>query len=133
MEFTIKTAKQQEVININSQIEEIVSKSGVKNGICIVYTPHSSISLLINENADPNIFDDILKTLDHLIPLHDNYKHDRIDNNAAAHIKTSIIGSTSETIPIKDGKLQLGQWQNVFLSEFDGPRERRVIVNIIKS
>jgi len=132
MEFTIKTKEQNELIEINDKVKNIVEKSGVEEGICLVYVPHASAALMINENADPNILDDILKTLNKIIPLHDNYKHDRIDNNAAAHIKSSIIGP-SKTIPIKDGKLQLGQWQNVFLAEFDGPRERRVIVNIIKS
>jgi len=88
---------------------------------------------MIQENADPNLCDDILTTLNKIIPLHDNYKHDKIDNNAAAHIKAGIIGP-SLTIPIKDNKLQLGQWQNIFLAEFDGPRHnRKVIVSIISS
>ncbi len=132
MEFTVKSKEQNELIEISDKVEDIVEKSGVENGICLVYVPHASAALMIQENADPNLCDDILKALDKMIPLHDNYKHDKIDNNAAAHIKSSIIGP-SESIPINGGKLQLGQWQNVFLTEFDGPRERRVIVTIIKT
>jgi secondary thiamine-phosphate synthase enzyme len=128
-EFTIKSSKI-EIIDITDKVKEIVNQSNVKEGVCIVYTPHATCSVMINENWDPNIMDDILEALDKLIPA-GKWRHDKVDANGAAHIKASIIGP-SETIPIKDGKLMLGQWQDIMLADFDGPRERKVLVKIIK-
>ncbi len=127
MEITIKTTKKQELIDITSKVESLIN---IEKGICHLFTPHATAALMIQENADPNICDDILTTLNKIIPLHNNYKHDKIDNNAAAHIKAGIIGP-SEIIPVKDGKLQLGTWQNIFLVELDGPRTRKLIIKII--
>ena len=131
MQITINTNKKQELIDITDKIQEIVEKSNIKDGICFLYLAHTSAALMIQENADPNLCDDILKELDKIIPLHNNYKHDKIDGNAAAHIKSSIIGP-SEAIPIKNGRLMLGQWQGITLAEFDGPRNRNIIITIIK-
>ena len=125
MQFTIKTTKQEEVIDITSKVEECIK---VKEGIALVYTPHATASIIINENYDPNICLDILEALSNLIPQ-GKWKHDKIDNNGAAHIKAAILGP-SESIPIKDGKLQLGQWQSIMLVELDGPRERTIIVKV---
>ena len=127
MEITITTSKKQELIDITEKINSLIN---IESGICHLFTPHTTAALMIQENADPNICDDILTTLNKIIPLHDNYKHDKIDNNAAAHIKAGIIGP-SKIIPIKDNKLQLGQWQNIFLAEFDGPRNRKLIITLI--
>ena len=131
-EIKLKTAQQQELIDITSQVKEIIRKKGIKEGICLVYAAHASAAIVINENYDPNICLDIIDALNKAIPLHNNYRHDKVDNNAAAHIKSAIIGP-SETIPISQGKLRLGHWQSIMLAEFDGPRKNRtVIVEAIK-
>ncbi|MEM4336415.1 MAG: secondary thiamine-phosphate synthase enzyme YjbQ [Candidatus Woesearchaeota archaeon] len=129
--ITIKTSKKNELIDITGIIREIVSQSGVREGICFVYVPHTTAALLINENADPNIKEDFLMTINKIITEHDNYKHDMVDNNAAAHIKASLIGP-SQLMPIHKGDLFLGVWQSVFLCEFDGPRNRKIYIKIIK-
>jgi len=127
IKFDIETTKKEEFIDITSQVQDIVKKSKIKDGLCLIYVPHTTCSIIINENADPNICDDILKSLSILVP--DNkWKHDIIDNNASSHIKAAIIGC-SQTIPIEDNKLVLGQWQAISLVEFDGPRTRNVIIS----
>ena len=101
--------------------------------MCIVYIPHATAGIILNESADPNIKRDFLSALDRAIPKHAGYLHDRIDNNAHAHIKSAIVGS-SVTIPVSNGHLGLGTWQAIMLCEFDGPRaRRRVVVKIIAS
>ena len=129
-EFFVETNSHEEAINITEKIQEIVSRSGEKNGLCNIYVPHATAGLIINEDADPNVMIDLFNALRKSIPDHAGWLHDRIDNNAAAHIKSSIT-SCSVDIPIIDGKLGLGTWQGVMLLEFDGPRRRRVIVTII--
>ena len=130
--ITLSTSKKHELIDITSQVKEIVKNSKVKKGICYIYVPHATAAVTINENADPNIQTDIIKAINKIVPEHDNYLHDSIDNNAAAHIKSTIIG-VSTAIPISNGELQLGTWQDIFLCEWDGPRNHRnVIVEIIK-
>ena len=132
MEFIIKTKKREEVIDITREVEKIVSASKIKEGICIAYVSHATAALTINENADPNIALDFLDALNKLIPQ-GIWRHDKIDNNGAAHIKAAIIGPDI-MIPIKDSKLQLGTWQSLIFVELDGPRDnRRVIVSIISS
>lgn len=130
MEFTVSTNKKQQLIDITQQVEEAVKESEVKEGLCNVYVSHATAAIAINENADPNITLDIIDALDQMV-REGGWRHDRIDNNAAAHIKAAIIGP-SETIPVKNGKLQLGTWQDVFLCCFDGPRKRKIIVNVVK-
>ncbi len=129
-EIIIRSKEKQQIVGITSKISEIVKNSKIKRGICHVYTPHATAALIINENYDPNVCIDILKALDKLIPQ-GVWLHDKIDNNAAAHIKSAIIGP-SEAIPIKDNKLQLGKWQDIMLCDFDGPRQRKIYVKIIK-
>ncbi|MBW2972634.1 secondary thiamine-phosphate synthase enzyme YjbQ, partial [Candidatus Woesearchaeota archaeon] len=102
-----------------------------KDGLCNVYVPHATAAIAINENADPNITLDIIEALDKMV-REGGWRHDSIDNNAAAHIKAAIIGP-SETVPIENGRLQLGRWQDIFLCCFDGPRKRRIIVTAIPS
>ena len=127
----ISTAKNQELIDITDRIKQILKDSGIKQGICIVYVPHTTAGVLINENYDSNLCEDIIRKLNDVIPLHDNYKHDRVDSNAHSHIKASLIGP-SEIIIIKNNELQLGRWQGIALAEFDGPRKRKIFVKIIK-
>ncbi len=130
MEFTIKSSKREEIIDITQQVKDIVFKvSDEDSKVCLVYVPHATCAIIVNENYDKAVCEDILNYLKKQIP-EGQWEHDKIDNNADSHIKSSIIGP-SQVIPIKDGKLMLGRWQGIALSEFDGPRDRRVIVNII--
>ncbi len=131
--ITVSSTKHNELIDITDKVKDIVQKSNIKEGICYIYIPHATAAVTINENADPNIKEDILKAINKAVPEHNSYLHDSIDNNAAAHIKSTLIG-VSTNIPISDNELQLGTWQDIFLCEFDGPRsQRKVIVNIIKN
>ena len=118
-------------MDITEEVKNVVAAAGIASGLCAVYTPHATAAITINENDDPNIGVDFLAALRKLIIEHDGWLHDRVDDNAAAHIKSALIGP-SETIPITGGRLVLGTWQNVFLCEFDGPRaERRVVVTVL--
>ena len=128
MEFIIKTGRKEEIIDITKQVEEIVSKN--KEGkACLIYCPHATCAIIINENYDKAVQEDILNYLKKQIPQ-GIWKHDNNDGNADSHIKASIIGP-SQLVPIGQGNLQLGTWQNIALAEFDGPRERKIIVKIL--
>jgi len=129
MQFSIKTKKKQEIVDITSEVREMARKSKVKDGLCCVYVPHATCSVIINENADKGVCDDIISALNKIVPEHSGWKHDKIDNNAAAHIKSAIIGP-SQVIPVQNGNLMLGRWQGIALAEFDGPRERIVLVEV---
>ena len=129
-EIILSTSKKQELIDITDKVSNIIKKLKIKNGICSVFTAHATAAIIINENYDPNICLDLLDALNKLVPR-GIWRHDRIDGNADAHIKSAILGP-SETIPIKNGKLQLGQWQSIMMAELDGPRSnRKIIVTII--
>ena len=127
-EFTIRTKAVQEMLDITARVAEVVKVAGVRDGICVIYVPHATAAVVINENADPNVCADILDALTGLIP-EGKWRHDRIDNNAAAHIKATILGP-SAAVPVRNGRLALGTWQSVMLVELDGPRERTVIVEV---
>ena len=131
-EFIISSTKKQELIDITDKVNSIIKKSKIKNGICNVFAAHATAAIIINENYDPNICLDLLDALNKLIPS-GIWRHDRIDGNADSHIKSAILGP-SETIPIKDGGLELGKWQALQFCELDGPRQnRKIIVTIIPS
>ncbi len=125
----VKTGKKEELLDITGKVSGVVEKSGVQKGLCCVYAKHATAAIVINENYDPAVCEDILTALGKIIPEHANYKHNCIDNNAHAHIKSALIGP-GKTIPIDSGKLQLGRWQGIALAEFDGPRDREVVVEI---
>ena len=127
-DFFVKTARKYQVIDITPRVQEIVEQDGSTDGLCCVFVPHATAAVTINENADPNIGEDLQDALTKLIP-EGIWRHDRIDGNAAAHIKAAILGP-SETVPVKDRRLALGTWQSLMLVEFDGPRQRKVIVQI---
>ncbi|MFC1753096.1 secondary thiamine-phosphate synthase enzyme YjbQ [Thermoproteota archaeon] len=129
MELTVSTRKREDIIDITSEVDGLIAESGTKEGICNIYVPHATAAITVNENADPNVGQDILDFLKKNVP-EGIWKHDRIDGNADSHIKSSIIGP-SETVPIKEGKLALGKWQDLFLCDFDGPRKRKIIITII--
>ncbi|GJQ59875.1 MAG: YjbQ family protein [Candidatus Scalindua sp. AMX11] len=125
--FKIKTHSQTELLDITGEVECIVKESRLEEGICALFSPHTTSGITINENADPSVKADIVQGLNKLIPMHGHYAH--AEGNSAAHIKTSLIGS-SEIIPINGGALSLGTWQGIFLCEFDGPRTREVQVQL---
>ena len=129
-ELLISTERKQEFVDITPEVTETVKISKIKKGLCNVFVPHATAAIAINENADPNLQLDIIDALD-AVAESKKWRHDTIDGNAAAHIKSAIIGP-SQTIPIKEGVLQLGRWQDIFLCEFDGPRKRNVIITITK-
>ena len=127
-EFSIRTHKKQEMVDITGRVADLVKQSEIDDGLCLVYVPHATAAVVVNENADPNVCEDILDALAGLIP-DGKWRHDRIDENAAAHIKATILGP-SETVPVRSGRLRLGTWQSIMLVEMDGPRERMVIVEV---
>ena len=127
-EISVNTSSHTQFIDITSKVSEVLQKAGIKDGICTVFTPHTTAGITINENADPDVPRDIIKEMGKVIPLNDGYDH--IEGNSAAHIKSSLFGC-SETVIIRNGSLMLGTWQSVFFCEFDGPRNRNVWVEII--
>ena len=129
--INISTKKKEEIVDITSQVEELVKKSRVKEGLCNVFARHATAAISINENWDPALREDLLSLLRKLIP-EGIWKHDKIDDNGAAHLKSILLGP-SEIIPIKDGKLLLGRWQGIALTEFDGPKQREIIVQIVEA
>jgi len=127
--FNVSTSSHTDLVNITTLVKEAVERSGVQEGLCVVYVPHTTAAVFINEGADPDVARDIAYKLSQLIEWDDpNYKH--LEGNSAAHIRSAIIGN-SRVIPVINGKLTLGTWEAVFLAEFDGPRHRKVIVQII--
>jgi len=127
-DFPISSRQRCQMIDITSQVGSLVAQSGITNGDVIVYCPHTTAAITINENADPSVPHDMLLTLEELMPPHrPGYRHS--EGNSDAHCKSSIIGCSSQ-IPIKDKSLVLGTWQGIFFCEFDGPRSRRAIVQI---
>ncbi len=128
-ELVVPTATTTEFVNITSKVKDCVLKSGVQNGICYVYVPHTTAGLTINENADPDVVHDMLKVLNKVIPFDDRYLH--MEGNSAAHIKASLMGLSQHLI-ISNGRLLLGTWQGIYFTEFDGPRRRKAYVKIIE-
>jgi secondary thiamine-phosphate synthase enzyme len=126
-QISVSTRSRTELVEITAEVQRAVAESGVQNGLCHIYVPHTTAGVTINENADPSVREDILMELNKLIPLQDNYQHR--EGNAAAHIKASIVGS-SQIIQVQDGRLVLGTWQGIFFCEFDGPRSRRVLASV---
>ena len=123
--ITLATKRERELVDVTHQVQELVRKSGVLEGVCALYAHGATAALMIQENDDPNIGEDVVNCLDKLVPK-GVWLHDRIDGNGASHIQAGIVGP-SETIPIREGKLNLSTWQNVFFCEFDGPRRRRTV------
>lgn len=129
MEYIIKTTEAQEFIDITHIVREAVNKSGVKDGIAIVFIPHTTAGVTINENADPDVVTDILSGLNKAFPEKNGYLH--IEGNSHSHIKASLMGSSCNII-IENGKLKLGTWQGIYFCEFDGSRNRKVFIKIVR-
>jgi secondary thiamine-phosphate synthase enzyme len=130
--FSVATESPSQSIDITSQVRERVARSGVKNGLCHVMVMHSTAAVIVNETADPNIGGDVITALERAVPERAGWLHDRIDDNAHAHIKAAILGP-SELVPVHGGELVLGTWQRLMLLEFDGPRKRSVSVQMLPS
>ncbi|HEY9289355.1 MAG TPA: secondary thiamine-phosphate synthase enzyme YjbQ [Candidatus Dormibacteraeota bacterium] len=126
--LTVSTGKQAEVIDITARVQQAVKESAVASGLCHVYVPHTTAGVFINENADPDVMQDLVATLDRLVPWHHQYRH--AEGNAAAHIKATLVG-TGQTVPVEDGRLALGRWQGIYFAEFDGPRERQLDITVV--
>lgn len=126
-EIGITTHERTCLVDITGEVERVVAGSGVKEGLCTVFVPHTTAGVTINENADPSVRHDILGKLAELMPHHGHYSHS--EGNADAHIKASLMGS-SVNVPIRQGRLAFGTWQGLFFCEFDGPRQRKIWVAI---
>ncbi len=124
----IKTTSRSEIIDITDKIQKVISDSKIKSGICIIYIPHTTAGIIVNENYDPSVRIDILEALEKIAPLSARYKH--TEGNADSHIKTSVVGS-SVNLLIEEGQILLGSWQGIMFCEFDGPRNRKLVVKII--
>lgn len=129
MHHNIQTLKPQQFIDITSRVAEEVKNSGVQEGIAVIYVPHTTAGITINEKADPDVVRDIISTLDKTYPVRGDYLH--FEGNSHAHIKASLMGSSC-TVIIRDGKLLLGTWQGIYFCEFDGPRSREFYVKIME-
>ena len=123
----VKTSAHTQMLDITRQIQEEVTASGVKSGICTIFIPHTTAAVTINENADPDVVRDFTMEINKIVPWEDGYHH--MEGNSAAHLKSSMIGF-SEQVIIEDGRLVLGVWQGIYFCEYDGPRTRKVIVKI---
>ncbi len=124
----VKTSRRTHLLDITSEVARAVSDTGVRDGLCHLYVPHTTAGITLNEGADPDVARDIEATLDRLVPRDAGYKH--YEGNADSHVKSTLVG-VSQTIHIEGGRLQLGRWQSIFFCEFDGPRQREVHLKIV--
>ena len=127
-EYALRTKKEEDFIDITYLVEQALKESTLKEGIVVVFCPHTTAGITINENADPDVVRDILVTFDKTFPKQGEYKHS--EGNSHAHIKASLMGS-SATIIVEDGRLKLGTWQGIYFTEFDGPRNRKVYIKFM--
>jgi secondary thiamine-phosphate synthase enzyme len=127
MILSVKTGLKTEFIDITSQVQGKIKDAAIESGLCMIYVPHTTAAVTINESADPSVAADILKTLNRIVPWEAAYTH--LEGNSPAHIKSTLVG-TSELVAIENGKLVLGTWQGIFFCEFDGPRTRTVQIKI---
>ena len=126
--LTVRTSSRNEMIDVTDRIAELVRQQKVADGMVIVYVPHTTAAVTINENADPDVKADMLKKLSSLIPQREGYAH--AEGNSDSHVKTSLVGN-STTVLVEDGELVLGRWQGIYFCEFDGPRERELHVKVV--
>jgi secondary thiamine-phosphate synthase enzyme len=125
--ISVKTSSRIDMVDITAAVQKGISKSGKEDGVCVVYVPHTTAGITINEGADPAVCQDIMAKLTELVPPNAGYRH--LEGNADSHIKASLMGS-SVAVVVEKGRLVLGTWQKIFFCEFDGPRSRRVHVKI---
>jgi secondary thiamine-phosphate synthase enzyme len=123
----VKTRARTEMVDITSMVQAEISKSGVTEGICTVFVPHTTAGVTINEGADPDVCQDVIAKFSQLVPPNDGYRHS--EGNSDSHIKASLVGS-SVSVLVEGGRMLLGTWQKIFFCEFDGPRSRKVFVKL---
>ncbi len=128
-QFSVKTSFHTQMIDITSSVQKTITDSGIQEGICVIFIPHTTAAVTINENADPDVQTDFIKEINHIVPWEDGYLH--MEGNSAAHLKASLMGF-SETVIISEGRLLLGTWQGIYFLEYDGARSRKVYVKIIE-
>jgi len=126
--IAVSSGQGQQLCDITGLVNGALQRLGARDGVCHLYVPHTTAGIIVNENADPDVCTDILEWLEAAVPRQGRYHH--AEGNAHAHIKAALVGQ-SAMIPIKDGRLALGTWQGVFLAEFDGPRQRTVLVSVV--
>ena len=129
-DLVLHSRVREEFIKLDAQVGKAVEESGVEEGVCYVYVPHTTAGVTVNEGADPAVAGDIRAKLAHLVPRDANYAH--AEGNADSHIKATLVGATA-IVPVMRGRLALGTWQSVFFCEFDGPRQRRVLVTVMEA
>ncbi len=129
MTINLTTFEREQLVDITRKIQSAVAESNIETGICFVHIAHTTAGLTINENADPDVVDDILLSLNDIVKNLRGFKHG--EGNSTAHVKSSLMGN-SVSVPVKDGKLQLGTWQGIYFCEFDGPRNRHTWVDVVK-
>ncbi len=129
-QIEISTPARSSLVEVTAQIQRLVSRAGIKEGVCYIFVPHTTAGLIINENADPTVQADILRELDRIVPWESDYDH--VEGNSAAHIKSGIVGQ-SQFVFVSGGRLRLGTWQGIYFAEFDGPRARRIWVSIVRT
>ncbi|HHW22920.1 MAG TPA: YjbQ family protein [Clostridiaceae bacterium] len=127
-EYSIRTEREN-LYNITSNVRDAVARSGISDGICLIYCPHTTAGITINENADPDVVHDILIGLNKAFPDRSEFRHG--EGNSAAHLKSSCVGA-SKTVIVENGRLVLGTWQGIYFCEFDGPRTRKYYVKVIR-
>lgn len=125
--LSVRTRGKVNVQDITGTVRDTIKSSGVQSGVCHVFVPHTTAGITINEHVDPSVVEDIVAKLDKMVPQHGGYRH--MEGNSPAHIKASLVGS-SQTLFVEDGRLVLGTWQGVFFCEFDGPRNRSLLIKI---
>ena len=128
--FTVDSHQRVELIDITAKVRAAIRSSGIAEGLAVVYTPHTTAAVTINENADPNVASDLVTALNQMVPFDNRYRH--AEGNSAAHVKSSLVG-VSEALIVQDGTPLLGTWQGVYFCEFDGPRRRQVYVRVVGS
>jgi secondary thiamine-phosphate synthase enzyme len=128
MTLSITTRAQTELLDITAEVSRAVAASGVKQGLCMLYVPHTTAGITINESADPSVRADILMVLNRIVPWKADYRH--LEGNSPAHVKATLVGA-SQQIAVENGSLVLGTWQGIFFCEFDGPRQRTVHVRVL--
>jgi secondary thiamine-phosphate synthase enzyme len=128
--ISVRTSKRTQMVDITSDVQSSLSEAGLSDGLCVVFVPHTTAGVTINENADPAVVCDLLSTLSDLVPENGDYTH--AEGNSDAHLKASIMGFSVQVI-VEGGRLQLGTWQGIYFCEFDGPRNRQVWLKTIAS
>ena len=128
-QLLVKTRSRVEMVDVTAEVQDFVTSSGISSGICVIFVPHTTAGVTINENADPAVQSDMVKAVNKLVPFEDNYQHS--EGNSAAHLKSTLY-SPSLTLIVEEGSLVLGTWQGIYFCEFDGPRERHLLLKMVE-